>query len=706
MKRRSTLILLLSMAMVTLPALGVFAAAGDNCSHHNSSLDVVLGTNVSYSEIPGNDESHKVTGDAFWVETCVDCGQELWRERITTMLHNYNSNHVCTDCGHVNACDHTAGTAEEIRYNGTLTYEPIQGNNTYHKAKGDIYEVEYCLNCCEALVTVYKGEFKDEHMYGDDHICTECGYKNTCEHPSTITEYEPEPDEVTIADCGKYHSITGKIYEITSCEICGEEFEVNVVPAADQPIYENHQYEDSGICNVCGHDRSTNWSSDGNYYYENSKPVKGWKKIDGDWYYFNTSTGLKKTGWLKLGDYWYYLIPEEGEDGAYSGFMATEWEEVKGKWYYFNPVSGRMKTGWLKLEEVDEDDGKIYSNWYYFDSEGAQQFGWQKIKNIWYYFEEVDYEGNMAYGLYYVAKSKRAYMFNENGKWLEDFTQWYNNEWVDDEGNTHTDRYYFNNGKAVKGWQKFNNYWYYFNDKCIMAANAWAKDSTGWCWLEADGRMATDKWLEYNGNWYYIKPDGHMAESCWLQDENGYRWVDASGKNPRNKWFMIGDEWYKADENGYRLSNCWATDSHGKYWLDENGKITKTRWIYDAEEGEWYYMNAEGFITVNKWVKDSKEWYLLDENGHIVRNKWAKDSKGWLYLDENGHILKNGWAKDSVGTCWAGSDGYLLKSQWISYEGYMYYVNSSGYRVEGKTVTIDGKSYTFDSQGRCLNPPS
>ncbi|MBQ3428594.1 MAG: hypothetical protein IJH28_02320 [Mogibacterium sp.] len=680
------------------------APAKAACTHYRTSLEVVLGSNVSYSEITGDDEYHKVTGDAYWVETCVDCGAEVWSEKIETLPHNYNSNHVCVDCGHSNACEHTAGRGEETRYNGTLTYEQIEGNNEFHKAKGDIYKVEYCLSCGEALDSEYKGEFKDEHIYGEDHVCKLCSYKNTCGHPSTYTTYEYDDDDVTITDCGRNHSVMGKIYEITSCEICGEDFEVREVDAEDQPIYESHYYDDSGICMGCGHARNTNWSSDGNSYYENGKKVTGWKLIDEEWYYFNSS-GVKKTGWLKSGDYWYYLDPEEGDAGAFSGAMVTEWQEIKNKWYYFNPVSGRMKTGWLYLTEIDEDDGTEYSDWYYFNSDGAQQFGWQKVKSIWYYFEEADYEGNMAYGLYYVAKSKRVYMFNEDGKWLENFTQWYSEEWVDDEGNNHIDWYYFNNGKAAKGWQKFNNYWYYFNDRSIMAANAWAKDNTGWCWLEADGRMATDKWLEYKGSWYFIKPDGHMAESCWLQDENGYRWVDASGKNPRNKWFLIDDEWYKADADGYRFANCWATDSTGKYWMDANGKITRTRWIFDPADGEWYYMNADGYITVSKWVRDSKEWYLLDENGHIVKNSWAQDSHGWLYLDGNGYILKNGWAKDSVGTCWAGSDGYLLKSQWIEYEGDMYYVNASGYRVEGKTVTISGKSYTFDSNGKCLNPP-
>ena len=53
--------------------------------------------------------------------------------------------------------------------------------------------------------------------------------------------------------------------------------------------------------------------------------------------------------WLRLGDRWFYLDSE--------GIMQTGWQEIDGERYYF-------------------------------DEEGVMQTGWQMIDGIWYYFIE------------------------------------------------------------------------------------------------------------------------------------------------------------------------------------------------------------------------------------------------------------------------------------------------------------------------------
>ena len=86
---------------------------------------------------------------------------------------------------------------------------------------------------------------------------------------------------------------------------------------------------------------------------------RGWQKINGTWYYFE-SDGTMKTGWLKLGSTWYYL------NG--SGAMQTGWLKLGNTWYYLNG-SGAMQIGWLKLNNT----------WYYFNSNGAMATGNTKI---------------------------------------------------------------------------------------------------------------------------------------------------------------------------------------------------------------------------------------------------------------------------------------------------------------------------------------
>ena len=100
----------------------------------------------------------------------------------------------------------------------------------------------------------------------------------------------------------------------------------------------------------------------------------GWKKVDGDWYYFG-SDAFMKTGWQKIDGTWFFF------NGG--GKMKTGWQKLNGSWYFFNN-GGYMKTGWLI------QNGK----WYYLNSGGNMQTAWKKISNKWYYFYS---NGEMAY---------------------------------------------------------------------------------------------------------------------------------------------------------------------------------------------------------------------------------------------------------------------------------------------------------------------
>lgn len=103
------------------------------------------------------------------------------------------------------------------------------------------------------------------------------------------------------------------------------------------------------------------------YYYQNGKPVKGWKKLEwsrgADWFFFEDD-GTMVTGWKKLtwskGTDWFWF-------DSY-GAMATGWKQIayKGKncWFYFDN-NGAMVTGLHKLKWKDIED------WYYFNEDGV-----------------------------------------------------------------------------------------------------------------------------------------------------------------------------------------------------------------------------------------------------------------------------------------------------------------------------------------------
>lgn len=99
---------------------------------------------------------------------------------------------------------------------------------------------------------------------------------------------------------------------------------------------------------------SAEWVNDyqGNFYYmQDNQKVTGWKRIDGQIYYFD-GNGKMQTGWIKAGSSWYFLQ----NDGA----LKNGWINYNKKWYYADS-SGVIQTGIVNIS------GKVYI----FDDNGA-----------------------------------------------------------------------------------------------------------------------------------------------------------------------------------------------------------------------------------------------------------------------------------------------------------------------------------------------
>ena len=45
-------------------------------------------------------------------------------------------------------------------------------------------------------------------------------------------------------------------------------------------------------------------------YYENHKPVTGWKQVEGTWYYFDAVGLMQLGGWKQIGGKWYYFYAD------------------------------------------------------------------------------------------------------------------------------------------------------------------------------------------------------------------------------------------------------------------------------------------------------------------------------------------------------------------------------------------------------------
>lgn len=90
----------------------------------------------------------------------------------------------------------------------------------------------------------------------------------------------------------------------------------------------------------------------------------GWLYTGNSWYHFDEN-GKMTTGWIQGSDGWYRTNTEKGPD---EGKLLHGWhQDTDGNWYYFDLTTGRMLIGWLKSPA----SGK----WYYLNTSTMAESG-------------------------------------------------------------------------------------------------------------------------------------------------------------------------------------------------------------------------------------------------------------------------------------------------------------------------------------------
>ena len=199
------------------------------------------------------------------------------------------------------------------------------------------------------------------------------------------------------------------------------------------------------------------WEDDGEdykyWYYANKDGtlVKGWKLIDGKWYYFNNGE---------------YSFPIMARDGC---------RYINKVYYAFDGTGAMMANKWYHDHDTDYYTGEIYyyDDWLYLGADGAAKTGWFKVGNTWYYGGE--------YGWI----------------WMD--------AWLEYNGAT----YFFDeNGAMAVGWKQIGGDWFYFKASGAMAENEWIKDGNAWYYLGEEGAMYTGGPYNINGTDYTFDDNG------------------------------------------------------------------------------------------------------------------------------------------------------------------------------------------------------
>ena len=465
------------------------------------------------------------------------------------------------------------------------------------------------------------------------------------------------------------------------------------------------------------------------FYVKDGQVVKGEFVISEKYtYYFDYSGIMVKdniTGIYEDGTTWKYQFDQDGH-------MLYGWQTYNGETYYYDKETGR---GFRGLHQIDGNEyyfdsymwsGRMVKNITiqiddeicYFGEDGkltskvtVKENGWIQMPNGWFYVQN----SKMLQGQWLVLGEKKYYFGFDGAMYFDRMLEVYDNPsgeyiyyWFGEDGslrtgwytNTESDqqKYFGENGCAVKGYQKINNAYYFFN--------------------EYDGSLEKDVCKVINGELIYFGNDGKAVERKPVPKDGwcelaGAWYVIKNGKISTNQWFYSGNKWYYLDYNGKMMTDIfwWTYDESEKdyclYHFDNNGAMS-TGWYTEAGNTK-YYFNESGRAVKGYQVINGIEYYF-DENCMLVQNRAIIIDNQLVYIDENGKIgeqqtiSRDGWYKLS-NTWYYIKDKTLLRDTLLQLGTKKYYLDYEGKMLKNQMRGLDqnmtGKYtwYYFNNDG-------
>ena len=421
-------------------------------------------------------------------------------------------------------------------------------------------------------------------------------------------------------------------------------------------------------------------------YSDGTRPKLSWRKIDGQWYYFNS-----KGYWIDDNTY---------EEGSLKGIDVSKWQEeidwqaVKNDGIEFAMIRLGYNTNQLdkyyqrnmkEAEKVQIPVGVYYYSKATNEEEAVRdaEFVIENLKGYKVsYPVAIDLEDKVQEDLSKeeLGKIARAFadeiqsagytpMVYANENWYQNYIDW---SLLGD----------------VEKWIAS----YSVSPNPNIKREIWQCCSTG---LVDGVKGNVDINFGYKDYTKYITPRTEPLESYyksgkWVQDSTGWWYRYKNGEYPKNQWEYIDDHWYWFNESGY-MTTGWQ-QVYGKwYYMDQWGAMT-TGW--QEISGHWYYMNDGGAMTTG-WQYIGKKWYYMDRWGAMTTG-WQQIYGKWYYMDQWG-VMTTGW--QYIGGSWYYmNDGGAMQTSWLYLGGNWYYLNSSGAMVTGRHY-IDGVWYSFNSSG-------
>lgn len=403
---------------------------------------------------------------------------------------------------------------------------------------------------------------------------------------------------------------------------------------------------------------------DGYTFYSPAAPKytyhKGWKELDGKWYYFNRS--MQKSKWLFLENWdgkkaWKYFNKDGESIEKYYYENGGKWLSLKGPWTsYF--------SGWRRVNGV----------WNYFSPKLVKN-QWKFIrlsdgKRAWKYFDK----NGTSIGEWYEEKGNRYYSPSGERFYLTDYKR------IDG-----LNYYFYKSGMMKKGWLKLNGYTYYFDEKTGVGAKGFRDIDSKTYYFKYDSRMLRGWITPGDGKSYYMSMnDGRMIRG--LNTIDGKKYI----LNPYvHLSYLIKSQEYRLGRTNY------DTDRYGHAVL----KPSHPFWIYR----DGYFRRYEGSRLVDKRyvgnrfivvsLREQKMWFYNYGRPEVETNViTGKDSTPTItghysiyYKTTKTHLMNNSFV-----------------NYWMPFEG-GYGIHDAHWQTQARYD--DPTSYHWAGSHGCVNTP-
>ena len=426
--------------------------------------------------------------------------------------------------------------------------------------------------------------------------------------------------------------------------------------------------------------------------------------------------------WYKEDGYWKYRLSDTQ--------MAIGWKRISGDYYFFNGQGQMQASKWLHLNDSRE---KLDGNWYYLNSSGKmQEAGWFKQDGFWYYISSTgarkynelveisgqkylfDKEGKMLTGLHEFNGKKMFFATNgalqSNGKsssWKKVSGNWY---YYDEDGIPSLGKkiingttYFFNKeGVMQTGWKLMDKNWYYYSSSGAMKIG-WVKDNEKWYYLDKEGIMQTGAhtisglryflgtsgamqtgWQKLEENWYFYSDSG-IGQTGWLKDHDKWYYLEAKEGTMLVGLNQVDGKQYYFGASGAMQTGWKWFDNHYRYF-ESNGAM-KTGWIKD--KGVWYYLNPEdGIMLVGLHKVNGNQYYF--EGSGAMQTGWKQVDGNWYYFQADGSLLKNATTPD----------GYKVNEEGVWKQVVTVDKNPNQSRNKQETSTLTDKSENMNKEDK------